>query len=403
MNHRGPPCPSGIAVARWIATFAILVGAGAGVAGAASTGDFAKVWAIEGISTAQYYEIPLPDEAIAATRERWSDAAVFDARNLLMPYAIKLDKIAHAGEKESPGWGSSPCTSVGEANAQTTAFRCESAPPLARTTGISFGVRSKTNRIHLDLRVLDDSGTVLSTYRADREGFLTRITIGFDAPLDGSAVIIEGLEPGQLLEHASMHALPDEDSDLDWREARLVSDRAGDKVFVYATDMPVKVYSARIAKDPAPAEYVELHVGKCPVEACPYAESLASLDATDFPKDGESYPVRLGSFGMSDPFLSVRSFSALAAAPRVKFGFERPRLRFMANGTPPYAFAIGGTRLPANAHTSSRDMPIGPYAVATLTEYHNTLPLWIIGDHAGPLLILLALAIGGVWVSRSRA
>ena len=99
----------------------------------------------------------------------------------------------------------------------------------------------------------------------------------------------------------------------------------------------------------------------------------------------------------------MRSLSALAAAPRVKIGFERPRLHFSANGTPPYAFAVGGKRPDQGKQTLSRDLPIAPYAVATLAPYRRMLPLWIFVDYAGPLLIVLALAIGGVWYSRSRA
>jgi hypothetical protein len=399
MKHRRyPGC--GRKVARWISISSILAAAGANVAGAASPGDFEKAWAIEGLSTAQYYEVSLPDEAIAATRERWSDSAVFDARNRVLRFAVELDRARYAGAKETPGWVAAPCTVVDEPNAHAQALRCAAASPLARATGISFGVRSKNYHLALDLRLLDESGTVLSTYRADREGFLTQITIGFDAPVDGSAVIIEGLQPEQQLERAAMHALGDEEPGLEWRDARLVSGKAGDKVFVYATGGPLKAYSARISKEPTPGEFVQLHVGKCPVEACPYAEGVASLDATDFAKDGESYPVRLGTFGMPDPFLSLRSFSALAAVPRVRIGIQRPRLHFLANGTPPYAFAVGGK--PPTGSKISRDLPMGPYAIATLAPYRKALPFWIIGDYAGPLLMLFALAIAGVWIARSR-
>jgi hypothetical protein len=401
MNHRRLPIGSRAAALWPIA--AILVGAGANVAGAASPGDFAKAWAIEGLSTARYYEISLPDEAIAATRARWSDAAVFDARNRLMTFSVELDRVRYAGEKEAPGWVSAPCSLVADVNGRGTRLRCESAPAVARTTGIAFDIRSDNYRVGLDLRVLDDSDTVLSTYRAGREGFVSSITIGFDAPLDGSTVIIEGLHPDQHLEHASMRALPEEDSGLEWREARHISGQAGDKVFVYATERPVKVYSAQISKGSAPLEYVQVRIGKCRIEACPNAESLASLDATDFAKDGESYPVRLDTFGTSDPFLRVSSFTALASVPRLRIGIQRPRLHFLANGTPPYAFAVGGERSPPGARVLSRDLPMGPYAVATLAPYHYTLPFWIIGDYAGPFLIVLALAVAGVWITRRPA
>ena len=157
-----------------------------------------------------------------------------------MTFAILLGKTQHASDKQPPGWKSAVCAPVGETKSHSHGIRCESETPVAQTTGMSFGVRSNNYRVSLDLRVLDESGAVLATYRADRQGFLTRITLGFDAPLNSSAVIIEGLDPEQQLEHASMHALAEEDPALVWRDARLVGGRPGDKSFVYATDAPVK-------------------------------------------------------------------------------------------------------------------------------------------------------------------
>jgi len=380
-----------------LAASAILIAVGAQNT-AASPDDFAKVWAIEDVSTAPYYEVALPDEALAATRQRWADAAVFDARGRPMAFRIVLDKVAGIG-KEPVHVAYAQCTPEDDG----ARLRCIADPTPDHITGIRIGVRSKTFNSAIELRVLDATGTPVATYSNDLKGFLSYATIGFGAPIEGSSILIEGVADSQQIETVSMYVLPPEENDLDWREARLVRGEPGAKHFVYATDVPAKAYSAHLSVENLQDSFGEFHIGGCSADTCTRGTDGFALGAADFSKSGESYAVRLGTFGMREPLLSIETPYVLAAAPRLRIGFFRPRLRFAANGTPPYAFAVGGERPPARARSRAQeDIPLGKMATASLGPYRATFPSWAVAEYTGPALVLIALSIGGAWAVRKR-